>query len=388
MKNIYENINTFSDEIYKSDLREKILNPLIVQHNNMGLDITNLDTRVDKIEANGGAGGVDKFEDLKDVPTYEANKFLKVNGSGDLEWGAISTSGDETRFEKIESDVADHSVRIADLESNTGGGSGGASTFKELSDTPSSYSGMRGKVLAVNSSSNGLEFIDVPSGGSGSGVSTFREMTDTPSSYSGQGGKVVAVNPGGTALEFINAPSGGSGSEDFKGLSDTPSSYSGKAGQLVRVNSSSTGLEFTPYDYLNIDGRQIEYTWDANHLPTAGGKTLTQAQVAKRSFFISATSGTTSNLTIHLPGISEYNVEPTDTEIPGGRMLMFANTGASTMILNATQAGLQVVSGSSGGASTITIGAGKFAHLMAVCRSTGGYKNYHVMAAGSTTDFS
>jgi hypothetical protein len=37
---------------------------------------------------------------------------------------------------------------------------------------------------------------------------TFLSQTDTPSSYSGQSGKVVAVNTGETALEFTDAPSG------------------------------------------------------------------------------------------------------------------------------------------------------------------------------------
>jgi hypothetical protein len=38
---------------------------------------------------------------------------------------------------------------------------------------------------------------------------TFLSQTDTPSSYSGQSGKVVAVNTGETALEFIDAGGGG-----------------------------------------------------------------------------------------------------------------------------------------------------------------------------------
>jgi hypothetical protein len=37
------------------------------------------------------------------------------------------------------------------------------------------------------------------------GASTFLELTDAPSSYSGQGGKAVAVNSDGTGLEFIAA---------------------------------------------------------------------------------------------------------------------------------------------------------------------------------------
>lgn len=42
------------------------------------------------------------------------------------------------------------------------GSSGGASTFLDLTDTPSSYSGQAGKIVKVNSSEDGLEFGDPP----------------------------------------------------------------------------------------------------------------------------------------------------------------------------------------------------------------------------------
>lgn len=38
---------------------------------------------------------------------------------------------------------------------------------------------------------------------------TFVSLTDTPASYSGAGGKIMAVNSGATGLEFVDAPSGG-----------------------------------------------------------------------------------------------------------------------------------------------------------------------------------
>jgi len=41
------------------------------------------------------------------------------------------------------------------------------------------------------------------------GVTTFLGLTDTPANYSGSSGKIVAVNSGENALEFITAPAGG-----------------------------------------------------------------------------------------------------------------------------------------------------------------------------------
>jgi len=38
---------------------------------------------------------------------------------------------------------------------------------------------------------------------------TFINLTDTPNSYTGAGGKIVAVKPTTDGLEFIDTPSGG-----------------------------------------------------------------------------------------------------------------------------------------------------------------------------------
>jgi len=70
-------------------------------------------------------------------------------------------------------------------------------SFIALSDTPLSYEGA-GKIVAVNSTNDGLEFID-----NESGSSSFLELTDvSPNSFSGQAGKYVFVNQAEDALEF------------------------------------------------------------------------------------------------------------------------------------------------------------------------------------------
>lgn len=64
-----------------------------------------------------------------------------------------------------------------------GGGGGGASTFLELTDTPSTYSGQAGKYPKVNAGETGLEFDTVAGGGGtwGSITGTISDQTDLQS---------------------------------------------------------------------------------------------------------------------------------------------------------------------------------------------------------------
>lgn len=66
-------------------------------------------------------------------------------------------------------------------------------------------------------------------------ASTFLELTDAPSTYSGQGLKVLRVNTGATAIEFVTFK--------FEHLNDAPS-YSGNAGKVLACNTGETALEF------------------------------------------------------------------------------------------------------------------------------------------------
>ena len=88
----------------------------------------------------------------------------------------------------------------------TAASSGGniISTFIGLSDTPSAYTGSAGKVLVVNNTQNGVDFVDSTT----IGTTTFIGLSDTPSSYTAD--KWIKVNSAANALEFVDAPSGGS----------------------------------------------------------------------------------------------------------------------------------------------------------------------------------
>ena len=78
------------------------------------------------------------------------------------------------------------------------------------------------------------------------GETTFIELTDAPSAYSGYASYLTSVNSGGTGLEFI--PPSSVGRTTFDSLEDTPEFYGDltKARRLVSLNSTSTALEYLP----------------------------------------------------------------------------------------------------------------------------------------------
>jgi len=76
--------------------------------------------------------------------------------------------------------------------------------FTDLHDTPTAYTDMAGKVIAVRATEDGLEFVD---SGSGGGATSFTGLSDTPSVFVAD--KWLKVNTAGDGLELVDAPSGG-----------------------------------------------------------------------------------------------------------------------------------------------------------------------------------
>ena len=87
----------------------------------------------------------------------------------------------------------------------------------------------------------------------GAGASTFLGLTDTPASYSGQAGKIVAVNSGETALEFINK--GSSYIDQSGGTSDTYGVLSGTINGSNTTFTVSAGVYISGSLFVYLNGQ-------------------------------------------------------------------------------------------------------------------------------------
>lgn len=159
-----------------------------------------------------------------------------------------------------------------------------ATSFLELTDTPSSYVDASASGVRVNSAGSGLEFFDLGDIGHVVSRSYYGSFTDADLIsekllvnhslgisyphvivYDNNNNVVIVdvvyVNNMNIELDLVGfAPisgewnvrvaAGGGGSESFVGLEDVPDSYVGMAASGVRVRESEDGLEF--FDVGNI----------------------------------------------------------------------------------------------------------------------------------------
>ncbi len=133
-----------------------------------------------------------------------------------------------------------------------------------------------------------------------------------------------------------------------------------------------------------VDANQVIYSWDVGTLPAAG-KTVSMADVAAQSFFISATSSTSSNTTYMLPELVQSNVVAVETQVKDGRIFYFANTGASTLTIT-PPASTKIYGGASGSATagqSVTVAGGASLVLMSCVNPSGGHAHYHTILSGT-----
>jgi hypothetical protein len=137
---------------------------------------TNAFTDAEKTKLSGIATGADV------TSSNSLNALTDVNTSGVADGKILKYQASSSSF------------IIAD---DGGSGSGGATAFTGLTDTPANYGSAANKTLKVNSSGNAVEFVDV--------TTSFTGLTDTPANFTGSANKTVKVNSSANALEFVDA---------------------------------------------------------------------------------------------------------------------------------------------------------------------------------------
>lgn len=122
------------------------------------------------------------------------------------------------------------------LKEQSGGGGTGVDNFFELTDTPSSYVGSKGKMVTVNATENALEFTDVP--------------TIDPDAFKAfiynsiLAGSNITIDRSVTGQITINSTGGGGSVAKLSDIGDVPA-YSD--GVLTYINGQLQWVEATQY---------------------------------------------------------------------------------------------------------------------------------------------
>ena len=182
------------------------------------------------------SGGASAFTDLSDTPSALGTglQIVRMNSAATaLEYHTPKLLGDYPS-ELPSSFGQPGEALVVNNGRNALEWRGAAGSFTGLSDTPSSYAGLGGRYLRVNSTTSMVE-ADVLN------VTDIHEFPDTL----GTVGQVPRMATSST-IEWYTPTSGGGGASAFTGLSDTPNSL-GLTGQVPRVNTARDKLEwYTP----------------------------------------------------------------------------------------------------------------------------------------------
>lgn len=148
---------------------------------------------------------------------------------------------DATKYSKEDVREANANIELYNLmraQTSQEGGAGGSQDFLGLTDTPSDYSGQAFKLVKVNGTEDGLEFVTETA----PATPSFNGLSDTPNSYSGQAGKVPVVNQAEDALEYEDKyPSLQELNFNASGWTGTVY-YSKKSNDIVEMSILLTGI--------------------------------------------------------------------------------------------------------------------------------------------------
>lgn len=223
-------------------------------------------------------------------------------------------------------------------------------TFVELTDTPNSYVGQEGKYLRVNTTANGLEFIE---GSGGGGVASFTQLNDTPSSYVGKGGKVVSVKVDETGLEFTQSALPTQTSDlinDSNFVSDSNYVHTDNNYTTIEKNKLATiqegADENVQSDWNEIDNLSDSYIKNKPTIPTKISDLTNDSNFVVDSSYVHTDNNYTSTEKTKLSGVqegAEVNVNADWNSISGDSLILNKPTVVDTEISKANPSKSYVV---------------------------------------------
>lgn len=189
-----------------------------------------LKRRIDELEESGTGGGTS-------YPN-ETTLLKFSEDTGELLWGdkeitsTLHTHTNKTLLDNLGEDEGELTYNGVAVNTDTN-----TDTFEALTDTPNSYTGEAGKIVSVNSTEDGLEFITPSSGG---GASTFTELTDTPSTL-GTDGQFLGLESdmyGQVSMKWKDFPTIPQELTDF---SEWPNQNTATEGQVLSLSANMSG---------------------------------------------------------------------------------------------------------------------------------------------------
>ena len=170
--------------------------------------------------------------------------YIRFSADGQ-EWHESYQDGDiYISFKRIDTDTWTPAIRFVGMD----GTPCSDTEFTQLRDTPASYAGAGGKIVAVKQGEDGVEFVDPPPG---SGAVKFTDLEDTPADYTGSEGKFVSVADDGSGLVFSDPPAGSGGGFDDR-LDDSMYDASGTVTLKLYDQSDKSRFYFEPTGDLTI----------------------------------------------------------------------------------------------------------------------------------------
>jgi hypothetical protein len=200
--------------------------------------------------------------------------------------------------------------------------------------------------------------VPLSSGGGEGGASTFRQLLDTPSSFSGAASRFVKVNPQASALEFVDVDLFDG---DYNNLSNLP----------ILFNPSSITTSLIPQTDVEIDLGSITRKWRELHLSGSSiylGDTVIKnidgtielpanAKINGQKIPLDISELTDTSNLLGIGGVTSYNDLTDRPTLFSGSYTDLTNTPTIPTDLSELTDSTNLLAGAGGGSYTLPIAA-------------------------------